>query len=119
MDSGRLTMRRLPVIAPAAVIAASLLVVSPSAAAAPDTPRHDGYIEIWCDSDASNADGTGATSVTPGDASAEAGAEDDVLAKRVDARAVQLDKDPGGKDTATERYNANAGVVQGWFCAEL
>ena len=41
------------------------------------------------------------------------------VAKRVDARAVQLDKDPGGKDTATERYNANAGVVQGWFCAEL
>jgi hypothetical protein len=42
-----------------------------------------------------------------------------VLAKRVDARAVQLDKDPGGKDTATERYNLNAGAVQGWFCAEV
>ena len=42
-----------------------------------------------------------------------------MLAKRVDARAVQLDKDPGGKDTATERYNATAGVVQGWFCAEM
>ena len=50
---------------------------------------------------------------------AEGGAEDDVLAKRVDARAIQLDKDPGGKDTATERYNAHAGVVQGWFCAEM
>jgi hypothetical protein len=112
-------MRRLTVLAPAAVVAASLLAVSPIAAAAPETPRADGYIEIWCDSNASNGDGTGAASVTPGDASAEGGAEDDVLAKRVDARAVQLDKDPGGKDTATERYNATAGVVQGWFCAEL
>jgi hypothetical protein len=111
-------MRRLTVLAPAAVVAASLRAVSPIAAAAPETPRADGYIEIWCDSDASNGDGTGAASVTPGDASAEGGTEDDVLAKRVDARAVQLDKDPGGKDTATERYNATAGVVQGWFCAE-
>ena len=87
--------------------------------AATATPRADGYIEIWCDTNATNADGTGAGSVTPGNAAAEGGAEDDVLAKRVDARAVQLDKDPGGKDTATERYNANAGVVQGWFCAEV
>ena len=112
-------MRRLTVFAPAAVVAAALLAVSPIAAAAPETPRSDGYIEIWCDSDATNHDGTGAGSVTPGDSSAEGGAEDDVLAKRVDARAVQLDKDPGGKDTATERYNATAGAVQGWFCAEL
>ena len=112
-------MQRLTVLAPAAIVAATLLAVSPVAAAAPQTPRHDGFIEIWCDSDASNADGTGAASVTPGDASAERGAEDDVLAKRVDARAVQLDKDPGGKDTATERYNLVAGVVQGWFCAEM
>ena len=111
-------MRRLTVFAPAALVAAWLLAVSPAAAAAPDTPRADAYIEIWCDSDPSNADGTGAASVTPGDASAERGAEDDVLAKRVDARAVQLDKNPGGKDTATERYNATAGIVQGWFCAE-
>ena len=112
-------MRRLTVFAPAALVAAALLAVSPVAGAAPETPRSDGYIEIWCDSDASNADGTDAASVTPGDASAEAGAEDDVLAKRVDARAGQLDKDPGGKDTATERYNATAGVVQVWFCAEM
>ncbi len=105
----------------ATLAAATFLLVAPAsvAAAAPDTPRADGYIEIWCDSDATNADGTGAASVTPWDASAEGGAEDDVLAKRVDARAVQLDKDPGGKDTATERYNLNAGAVQGWFCAEI
>ena len=105
----------------AALAAATFLLVAPAtaAAAAPATPRADGYIEIWCDSDATNADGTGAGSVTPGDAAAEGGAEDDVLAKRVDARAIQLGKDPGGKDTATERYNLTAGLVQGWFCAEI
>ena len=109
-------MKRLATLAVAA-----FLVVAPAsaAAAAPDTPRGDGYIEIWCDSDATNADGTGPGSVTPGNAASEGGVEDDVLAKRVDARAVQLDKDPGGKDTATERYNLTAGVVQGWFCAEM
>lgn len=100
---------------------ATFLLVAPAsaAAAAPATPRADAYVEIWCDSNATNADGTGAGSVTPGNATAEGGAEDDLLAKRVDARAIQLDKDPGGKDTATDRYNANAGVVQGWFCAEM
>jgi hypothetical protein len=108
-------MKRLVILA-----AAAFLLVAPATAvaAAPDTPRGDTYVEIWCDSDASNADGTGARSVTPGNATAEGGVEDDVLAKRVDARAIQPDKDPGGKDTATARYNANAGVVQGWFCAE-
>ena len=109
-------MKRLATLA-----AATLLVLLPAsaAAAAPDTPRADGFVEIWCDSDATNLDGTGPGSVTPGNATAEGGAEDDVLAKRVDARAIQLDKDPGGKDTATDRYNATAGVVQGWFCAEI
>lgn len=105
----------LPLVA---AFGATLLGASPMLAAAPSTPRADGYIEIWCDSDATNADGTGPASVTPGNSGPEGGAEDDVLAKRVDARAIQLDKDPGGKDTATERYNANAGVIQGWFCAE-
>ena len=109
-------MRRLTTLA-----VSTLLLVAPATAAAagPSTPRSDSYVEIWCDSDASNADGTGPGSVTPGDSSAERGAEDDVIAKRVDARAIQPDKDPGGKDTATDRYNANAGVVQGWFCAEI
>ena len=108
-------MKRLTTLA-----AATLLLVAPATAVAvgPDTPRADGYVEIWCDSDATNLDGTGPASVTPGDAASEGGAEDDVLAKRVDERAIQLDKDPGGKDTATDRYNATAGVVQGWFCAE-
>ena len=111
-------MKRLGLLLPGAVVA-SLLVAAPVGAAAPNTPRGDTYVEIWCDSDATNADGTGAASITPGDASAEGGVEDDVLAKRVDARAIQPEKDPGGKDTATDRYNARAGVVQGWFCGEL
>ena len=103
--------------------AASALVlgsagVSLVAAASETTPRADGYIEIWCDSDPNNGDKTGPGSVTPGNSGPEGGHEDDVLAKRVDVRAIQPDKDPGGKDTATARYNANAGVVQGWFCAE-
>jgi len=93
--------------------------VSLVAAASPTTPRGDTFVEIWCDSNATNFDGTGPGSLTPGNSGPEGGDEDDVLAKRVDARAIQLDKEPGGKDTATERYNANAGVVQGWFCAEL
>jgi hypothetical protein len=109
-------MKRLATLAVAA-----FLVVAPAsaAAAAPDTPREDGFVEIWCDSDATNLDGTGPGSVTPGNAADEGGVEDDVLAKRVDTRAIQPDKNPGGKDTATDRYNATAGVVQGWFCAEL
>jgi hypothetical protein len=108
-------MKRLATLA-----AATVLLLAPGAAlaVAPETPRADGYIEVWCDTTPANLDGTGAASVTPGDASAEGGTEDDVLAKRVDARAVQLDKDPGGKDTATDRYNATAGLVQGWFCVE-
>ena len=111
-------MRRMSLSVLGVAVATSLTAVSPVAAAAPDTPRADGYVEIWCDSDATNADGTGPGSVTPGIASAEGGAEDDVLAKRVDARAIQPDKEPGGKDTATAQYNAHAGLVQGWFCAE-
>jgi hypothetical protein len=102
-----------------AAFGATLLGASPMVAASPTTSRADAHYEIWCDSNATNADGTGAASVTPGNSGREGGAEDDVLAKRVDARAIQLEKDPGGKDTATERYNATAGVVQGWFCAEF
>lgn len=102
----------------AAAVGAILLGASSVAAASPTTGRADAYVEIWCDTNATNADGTGAASVTPDNSAREGGAEDDVLAKRVDARAIQFDKDPGGKDTATERYNAHAGVVQGWFCVE-
>ena len=112
-------MRKLAIAIVMSALAVSSIGLSPVAAAPGTTGRHDAYVEIWCDSDATNRDGTGPVSVTPGDSAAEDGAEDDVLAKRVDARAIQPEKDPGGKDTATERYNAKAGVVQGWFCAEV
>jgi len=52
--------------------------------AAPSTPRHDSYVEITCSTETSS-----------------------YLAKRVDASAIQPEKDPGGKDTATAEYNAN------------
>jgi hypothetical protein len=112
-------MRRLTLLLPGAAVVASLLAVAPVAASVPaTTDRTDAYADIWCDADPSNLDGSGAGSITPGDASAEGGVEDDVLAKRVDARAIQLDKDPGGKDTATDRYNETAGALQGYFCGE-
>jgi hypothetical protein len=111
---------RLILLLAGALSAGSLLIVSPAAATVPGTTtRTDVYVDVWCDSDATNLDGTGPESITPGDSGPEGGAEDDVLAKRLDARAIQLAKDPGGKDTATERYNATAGVVQGWFCGEV
>ena len=95
------------------------LGLAPAALAVPGTTtRADASVEIWCDSDPNNLDKTGPASVTPGNSGPEGGAEDDVLAKRVDARAIQPEKDPGGKDTATARYNATAGAVRGWFCAE-
>lgn len=112
-------MRRLSYLVPGVAVIASLLAVSPAVASVPGTQhRADDAIEIWCDTDPSNGDGTGPGSVTPGVATAEGAAEDDVLAKRVDARAIQPEKTPGGKDTATEQYNAHAGLLQGWFCAE-
>jgi hypothetical protein len=112
-------MKRLIAAIAAAALGVGALGVLPAAAGQGTTPRADRYVDIWCDSDATNLDGTGPESVTPGNSGPEGGAEDDVLAKRVDARAIQPEKDPGGKDTATERYNATAGVVQGWFCAEF
>jgi hypothetical protein len=104
----------------AALGVGSLLGVAPATATVPrTTARADVSVEVWCDSDPLNGDGTGPGSVTLGVSGAEDGVEDDVLAKRVDGRAIQLDKTPGGKDTATERYNETAGLVQGWFCAEM
>jgi hypothetical protein len=113
-------MKKLIVaVAVGALMVGSPLGVSPAMAVPGTTGRADAYVEIWCDSDATNLDGTGPGSITPGSSVSEGGVEDDVLAKRVDARAIQPEKDPGGKDTATDRYNATAGVVQGWFCAEF
>ena len=112
-------MKKLVIaITMSALAVTSPLGVSQAAAVPETTSRADGYVEIWCDSDPTNLDGTGPGSITPRDSAPEGGVEDDVIAKRVDARAIQPDKDPGGKDTATEHYNATAGVVQGWFCGE-
>ena len=112
-------MKKLVIaIAMGALAVSSPLGVSPAAAVPEATSRADGYVDIWCDSNPTNPDGTGPGSITPGDSAAEGGDEDDVIAKRVDARAIQPEKDPGGKDTATERFNATAGVVQGWYCGE-
>jgi hypothetical protein len=112
-------MKKLIVAINVGALGVGSIGVSAAAAARTTTPRAEGYVEIWCDTDATNLDGTGPGSITPGTSGPEGGTEDDVLAKRVDAHAIQPDKDPGGKDTATERYNATAGVVQGWFCGEV
>jgi hypothetical protein len=69
----------------ATAVVASVSMVSTVFAASDATPRSDSHYEIWC------------TTV-----------EGSVyLAKRVDGSAIQLDKNPGGKDTATERFNEN------------
>jgi hypothetical protein len=65
--------------------AAILAATAEAGAASPTTPRVDAHYEIWCTTSSGEV----------------------YLAKRVDLRAIQLDKDPGGKDTATERFNAN------------
>ena len=112
-------MKKLVIAIAIGVLAVGSPLGASQAAAVPETSsRADGYVDIWCDSDPTNLHGTGPGSITPGDGAPEGGAEDDVLAKRVDAQAIQPEKDPGGKDTATEHYNATAGVVQGWFCGE-
>jgi hypothetical protein len=65
------------------LVAVAMGLASPASAEA--TPRQDSYFEIWCQT----ADGG------------------EYLAKRVDARAIQPERDPGGKDTATAQFNAN------------
>ena len=74
-------MRKLTLLI---VIGAALAAASPAAASSATT-RAESHYEIWC---------TTATGET-------------YLAKVVDARAIQLDKNPGGKDTATEKFNEN------------
>jgi hypothetical protein len=71
----------------------SLLAVSTAVAVA--TPRQDPYYEVWC----------------------QLGDADPILVKIVDANAIQLGKDPGGKDTATDQYNDHN--PQGWLCWEV
>jgi hypothetical protein len=76
-------MRKLIVLAAGA--AALAAPVSNAGAASPTTPRADSHYEIWCTTSSG----------------------DTYLAKRVDASAIQPDKDPGGKDTATQHFNEN------------
>jgi hypothetical protein len=73
---------------------------APTAVGVPDTTsRQDPYVEIRCWPGGEESYPTG----------------DSYLAKRVDARAIQPDKSPGGKDTATDRYNENNPF--GEFCS--
>lgn len=77
----------------AVICVLSLSAVSTAVAGA--TPREDPYYEVWCQLD---------------DA-------DPILVKVVDANAIQLERDPGGKDTATDEYNDHN--PQGWVCWEV
>jgi hypothetical protein len=86
---------------PLTIAAGIALWSAPTAMGVPDTTsRQDPYVEIRC---------------WPGGEESYPGG-DSYLAKRVDARAIQPDKTPGGKDTATDRYNENNPF--GEFCAE-
>lgn len=104
-------MRKSIVIVIALLTAGSMSGAVPTAAAG---TRHDyPYVEIWCDTDATNGDGTGFASITPNQrTAAEGAAEDDVVAKVVDASSL----DPGNHEISAGKYNAHAGVIQGWFC---
>lgn len=76
-----------------ALCIASLSAVPRAVARA--TPRQDPHYEIWC----------------------QLGDADPILVKVVDANAIQLEKDPGGKDTATDQYNDHN--PQRWVCWEV
>lgn len=96
-----------------ALLAATLTLVVPTTAVAKPSSRvrNNDWVEIWCDTDTSNADGNAIRLVVRDGVTV--GGPDDVLAKTVDASAF----DPGMKDS--NHYNAVAGVVQGWFCGVL
>ena len=76
-------MRTLIVLVTGAVALAA--PVSNATGASPSSPRADSHYEVWCTTS------TG----------------DTYLAKRVDASAIQPEKDPGGKDTSIEHFNDN------------
>ena len=71
---------------------ASIAMAAPTAASAASTGRHDTYYQVWCRTD------TGAV----------------VQAESVDARSIQYDKTPGGKDGAIENFTNNFPL--GWTC---
>lgn len=63
-------------------LAAVLIVSVVTPAVAANTTRADSYYEVWCN----------------------LGTDRVFQAESVDARAVQLDKNPGGKDTGVANY---------------
>jgi hypothetical protein len=69
-------------------------------------------VEVWCDTDTANTDGSAITLSVDADGITHAG-PDDALAKVVDAATF----DPGQKDS--NHYNHRAGLVQGWWCGAL
>jgi hypothetical protein len=95
-------------------VVVGLLLATPVSASANSSNqvRTDNWVEVWCDSDTANADGSDITLSVDASGTTQGGA-DDVLAKIVDASAF----DPGMKDS--NHYNRVAGVVQGWFCGML
>src|SRR5262245_34641985 len=97
-----------------AVVAVGVMLATPVASRANSSSpvRNNDWVEIWCDSDTHNGDGTLIT-LSVDAANVTHGGADDVLAKVVDAKTF----DPGMKDS--NHYNRVAGVVQGWFCGEL
>jgi hypothetical protein len=97
-----------------ALLVATLTIAAPTVASAKPSSRvrNNDWVEIWCDTNTSNADANGIQLFVRADGVTVGGA-DDVLAKTVDASAF----DPGMKDS--NHYNAVAGVVQGWFCGAL
>jgi hypothetical protein len=75
--------------------------------------RSNRWVEVWCDSNVTNGDGADIM-LRVEDGQTIAGA-DDRIGKILDASALE----PGNKEAATTAYNANAGVVQGWYCGAL
>lgn len=102
--------KRVAVIALGEFAVSTPFGVSPAAAASGATPRADGYLVIWSDTNATNADGTGSRSITPGDSASGNGVEDETLATRVEARAIQLDRDRAAR---APRPNAITGQPVG------
>jgi hypothetical protein len=98
-----------------AVLVSTALLLAPMvtvAARASTAGRANDWVEVWCDTDTANGDGSAITLSVDASGTTHGGA-DDLRAKVVDASAF----DPGQKDS--RHYNAVAGVVQGWFCGAL
>lgn len=100
-----------------AMMVASVLLVSlfalGSILGGAASARSNRWVEVWCDSDVTNGDGAEIT-LRIEDGQTIPGA-DDRIGKILDASALE----PGNKEAGTTAFNANAGVVQGWYCGAL